>query len=363
MHSLTEKTFIMGNLLSIFLLSLVSLLSGNSEVDFVFFGDAMQHSKQYQTAQRSDGSYDYSECFKHVTDDIQAADYAVINLECTLGGAPYSGYPCFSAPDEYAAQLVNDGFDLLLTANNHCLDKRDRGVVRTIDQLDKLGVPHIGTYKNKAAREKALPMIVNLKGINVAFLDYTYGTNGIRIQGDVVVDYIDKKLIARDIEAARKAGAQAICVNMHWGVEYTLKPVKEQMDLAQFLVDQGVDLIIGGHPHVVEPFEMRHSDKWDKDVLLVYSLGNVISNMDKVDCRGGAMVKVALKMEDGKVKVVNPRYKLFFCQKPADGHNYMVIPENKPELVAPSQKSMFDNFMSRTHDLVMKNNINVPQDK
>lgn len=342
------------------LLSLVQLLSGNSEVDFVFFGDAMQHSTQYQAAHRADGSYDYSECFRHVGDDIRGADYAVINLECTLGGAPYSGYPCFSAPDEYAAQLVKDGFDLLLTANNHCLDRRDRGVRRTIAQLDSLGVPHIGTYANASARRKALPLIVSLKGIRVAMLDYTYGTNGIRIQGDVVVDYIDKALIRRDIAEARKAGAQAICVNMHWGIEYTLKPVQEQKDLAQFLIDEGVDLIIGGHPHVVEPFEMRHSAKWDKDVLLVYSLGNVISNMDKVDCRGGAMVKVGLKMEGGKVKVVNPRYKLFFCQKPAEGHNYMVIPEDKPELVAASQRAIFNNFMKRTRELVMANNRDVP---
>lgn len=350
----------MSNLLSIMLLSLVQLLSSGNEVDFVFFGDAMQHSKQFETARRSNGTYDYSECFSLVKSDIEAADYAVINLECTLGGAPYSGYPCFSAPDEYAAQLVADGFDLLLTANNHCLDRRDKGVVRTIEQLDHLGVPHIGTYVNKAARDNALPFIVNLKGIKVAFLDYTYGTNGIRIQRDVVVDYIDKKLISDDIAAARKAGAQAICVNMHWGIEYTLKPVKEQMELAQFLVDEGVDLIIGGHPHVVEPFEMRHSDKWDKDVLLVYSLGNVISNMDKVDCRGGAMVKVGLKMKDGKPVVVNPRYKLFFCQKPAEGHNYMVIPEDKPDMVVASQRAIFNNFMQRTRDLVMKNNVDVP---
>lgn len=352
----------MTNLLSIMLLSLVQLLSANSQVDFVFFGDAMQHSKQFETARRADGTFDYIECFRYVKPDIEAADYAVINLECTLGGSPYSGYPCFSAPDEYAAQLVSDGFDLLLTANNHCLDRRDKGVVRTIEQLDKLGVPHIGTYTNSAARDKALPFIVSLKGIKVAFLDYTYGTNGIRIQGDVVVDYIDRKLISSDIAKARRAGAQAICVNMHWGIEYTLKPVQEQKNLAQFLVDEGVDLIIGGHPHVVEPFEMRHSDKWDKDVLLVYSLGNVISNMDKVDCRGGAMVKVALKMEGGKVKVVNPRYKLFFCQKPVSGHNYMVIPEERPDLVSPSQRAMFDNFMKRTHDLVMTNNVDVPQE-
>ena len=175
------------NLLSILALSLMSLLAGNAEVDFVFFGDAMQHSKQYEVARRADGTYDYSACFKHVQSDIEEADYAVVNLECSLGGAPYSGYPCFSAPDEYAKQLQTVGFDLFLTANNHCLDRRDKGAVRTINKLDEWGIPHIGTYINKADRAKRLPCIKDFDGIKVAFLDYTYGTNGIPIQKDVVV--------------------------------------------------------------------------------------------------------------------------------------------------------------------------------
>ena len=310
----------------------MSLLAGNAEVDFVFFGDAMQHSKQYEVARRADGTYDYSACFKHVQSDIEEADYAVVNLECSLGGAPYSGYPCFSAPDEYAKQLQTVGFDLFLTANNHCLDRRDKGAVRTINKLDEWGIPHIGTYINKADRAKRLPCIKDFDGIKV--------------------------------DAARAAGANVLCVNMHWGIEYTLTPVKEQKDLADFLIDKGVDLIIGGHPHVVEPFEVRHSDKYNKDILLVYSLGNFISNMSDIDCRGGAMVKVKVKMKDGKPVIDSPRYKLFFCQKPGAGDNtYQVIPEDKPELVRADSRETFKRFMQRTHDLVMSKNVNVPQDE
>lgn len=352
------------NLLSILALSLMSLLAGNAQVDMVFFGDAMQHSKQYEVARRANGTYDYSACFKHVQADIEEADYAVVNLECSLGGAPYSGYPCFSAPDEYARKLQRVGFDLFLTANNHCLDRRDKGAVRTINKLDEWGVAHIGTYINSADRYKRLPFIKDFDGIKVAFLDYTYGTNGIPIQQDVVVDYIDKKVIAADIAAARAAGANVLCVNMHWGVEYTLTPVQEQRDLADFLIDEGVDLIIGGHPHVVEPFEVRHSSKHDKDVLLVYSLGNFISNMSDIDCRGGAMVKVSLKMKDGKPVIDSPRYKLFFCQKPGAGDfTYQVIPEDKPEMVRADSRGTFATFMQRTHNLVMSKNVNVPQDE
>jgi poly-gamma-glutamate synthesis protein (capsule biosynthesis protein) len=350
-------------LLSILMLSIVSLLQSNNTVNLTFVGDAMQHAPQLTAAQQSDGSYDYSPCFQHLIDDINWADLAVVNLECPLGGKPYTGYPCFSAPDSYAKQLRDVGFDLFLTANNHCLDRRDKGLVRTIHVLDSMAIPHIGTYVNQQERDKRIPYIVNVKGMRIAFLDYTYGTNGIRIQGDVVVDFIEQKRITEDIALARKRGADAICVNMHWGIEYTLKPVAEQRTLADFLVAQGVDLIIGGHPHVVEPFEMRYSKEYDKNVLLVYSLGNFISNMSDIDCRGGAMVKVSLRMENGHAIVVEPRYKLFFVQKPRSGsENYVLIPEARPDLLRPDCKSDFTRFMQRTHDLVMSNNIGVPQE-
>lgn len=350
-------------LLSILMLSIVSLLQSNNTVNLTFVGDAMQHAPQLTAAQQPDGRYDYSPCFQHLIDDINWADLAVVNLECPLGGKPYTGYPCFSAPDSYAKQLRDVGFDLFLTANNHCLDRRDKGLVRTIHVLDSMAIPHIGTYVNQQERDKRIPYIVNVKGMRIAFLDYTYGTNGIRIQGDVVVDFIEQKRITEDIALARKRGADAICVNMHWGIEYTLKPVAEQRTLADFLVAQGVDLIIGGHPHVVEPFEMRYSKEYDKNVLLVYSLGNFISNMSDIDCRGGAMVKVSLRMENGHAIVVEPRYKLFFVQKPRSGsENYVLIPEARPDLLRPDCKSDFTRFMQRTHDLVMSNNIGVPQE-
>ena len=208
----------MSSYLSGVFLSLLSLLGNSGDVDFVFFGDAMQHAPQFEAARRG-STYDYSECFQYIEPDIKGADYAVVNLEVSLGGAPYTGYPCFSAPDEWAAQLQRSGFDLLLTANNHCLDRRDKGVVRTIEVLDRLGIPHIGTYVNSAARAKLLPYIETIKGLKVAFLDYTYGTNGIPIQKDVVVDYIDKKVIAADIAAARRAGGPGLWVEMHWGIE------------------------------------------------------------------------------------------------------------------------------------------------
>ena len=348
------------NLLSILMLSVVSLLQSNHTVNLMFVGDAMQHAPQITAAEQPDGTYDYAPCFQYVEDDINWADLAVVNLECPLGGKPYTGYPCFSAPDSYAQQLLTSGFDLFLTANNHCLDRRDKGLVRTCHLLDSLGIPHIGTYPSQQDRNQRIPYIVNVKGMKIAFLDYTYGTNGIPIQGDVIVDFIDQQLIADDIALARERGAHAICVNLHWGIEYQLKPVATQRTLADWLVTQGVDLIIGGHPHVVEPMEVRYSKEYDKNVLLVYSMGNFISNQSDIDTRGGAMVKVSLRMENGRAIVVEPRYKLFFVQKPASrGENYVLIPEARPDLLRADSKGEFTRFMQRTHDLVMSNNIGV----
>ena len=350
-------------LLSILMLSLVSLLQSNQTVNLTFVGDAMQHAPQITAALQADGTYDYSPCFEYVKQDIAWADLAVVNLECPLGGKPYTGYPCFSAPDSYARQLRDVGFDLFLTANNHCLDRRDKGLVRTCQALDSLGIPHIGTYTDQQERDRRIPYIVNVKGMKIAFLDYTYGTNGIPIQGNVIVDFIDQQHIEQDIALARERGAHAICVNLHWGIEYQLKPVASQRDLADWLVTQGVDLIIGGHPHVVEPMEMRYSKEYDKNVLLVYSMGNFISNQSDIDTRGGAMVKVSLRMENCRAVVINPRYKLFFVQKPvSQGENYVLIPEARPDLLRPDSKSEFNRFMQRTHNLVMKHNIDVPQE-
>ena len=352
------------SLLSILMLSIVSLLQSNNTVNLTFVGDAMQHAPQITAAQRADGTFDYSDCFEYIKEDITWADLAVVNLECPLGGKPYTGYPCFSAPDDYAVQLRDVGFDLFLTANNHCLDRRDKGLVRTCKTLDSLGIAHIGTYPNLQERNRRIPYIVNVKGMKIAFLDYTYGTNGIPIQGNVIVDFIDQQQIADDIALARERGAHAICVNLHWGIEYTLKPVASQRTLADWLISQGVDLIIGGHPHVVEPMEVRHSKEFDKNVLLVYSMGNFISNQSDIDCRGGAMVKVSLRMENGCAVIVEPRYELFFVQKPkARGENYILIPETRPELLRPDSKGEFTRFMQRTHDLVMINNKNVPQEQ
>ena len=359
----------MNSLATILILLLTPLLQsvwGEQEISLLFAGDAMQHGPQITAARQHDGTFDYSPCFTLLEDEIEEADYAVVNLECPLGGAPYSGYPAFSAPDAFARRLHDSGFDLLLTANNHCLDRRDAGLCRTIATLDAMDIPHTGTFLSPKHRSEVSPLIIEVKGLRIAMLSYTYGTNGIPIQRQVVVNYIDRDRIAADIDTARARGAQAVCVNLHWGIEYRLLPVEAQRSLAHWLVEEkGVDLIIGGHPHVVEPMEIRHSTRWDKDALLVYSLGNFISNQTDDNSRGGAMALVTLTTRGGKIKSITAGYRLFFCQKPSHNGsgcpNYQLVPSYRPDLVRPDSRQAFDSFVGTARRILNEHNVAVPE--
>lgn len=308
------------------LISLVHLVFGLDQAEIVFAGDAMQHKAQIDAAHKGGGVYDYTGCFADIEPMIKSADYSVVNLETPIGSSNFTGYPCFNSPSAYARALQDAGFNLMLTANNHTLDRHDRGLHQTIDSLDAIGVEHIGTYHNAAARDTLLPFVKNIAGIKVGFLNYTYGTNGIDVQGEAVVDYINKELISADIARLRDKGAEIVTVAVHWGDEYKLVHNVHQSRLADFLVDEGVDLIIGSHPHVIQPMEIRRSDKHEKDVLIVYSLGNFISNMKTRDTRGGAIVRVRLTRGfDGVARLNNAAYRLVFTVPGATGENFKVV--------------------------------------
>lgn len=347
-------------LLAIMLFTLSSLFSGNDGASIVFAGDAMQHKAQIDAAAKGGGVYDYSGCFDAIAPYVDAADYAVVNLETPLGGAPYTGYPCFSAPDSYADALVDAGFDLMLTANNHTLDKRDKGMVRTLDRLDEICVDHIGTYRDHQERDSVIPFLRDINGFRVAFLNYTYGTNGIELRTPAVVDYIDRELIKKDIAKARELGAEIVTVCIHWGVEYDLLPSQSQKRLADFIVQSGADIIMGGHPHVIQPMEMRRGDD-DRNVLVVYSLGNFISNMKTRDTRGGAIVKVDLSRDaEGKAVVKDAVYRLVFTVPPVAGGNFRLVPAERCD--APAWSANCKAFERSAEAVFNKHNIGVARD-
>lgn len=332
------------------------------QATLLFVGDAMQHQAQLDKAKElGKGAYDYSDCFKLITPIIQEADYAVCNLEVPLGGGnDYTGYPCFSAPDSFAASLKNAGFDLMLTANNHCLDRRGKAAKRTLWALDSLGLDHVGTFRNQEERDSLVPLIKDINGFKVAFLNYTYGTNGIQPDNGIEISYIQKDKIHREVELAKNKGAEIIVVAMHWGIEYVLLENNVQRDLADFLIEEGADLIIGGHPHVVQPMKVVHNDKENKDVLVVYSLGNFISNMKTADTRGGAMVWATLtRDENGKAKFYEADYELIFAAKPDNLHNFRVIPASMEDSIPSWQQQHWEIFKRGALKVFDKYNIKV----
>ena len=255
-------------------------------------GDTMSHMPQTNDAYDAEtGEYDYTTSLQYVKPWIEAADYAVSNLETTLSGGPnYSGYPAFNSPDALAHALKDAGFDLLSTANNHSLDKRFNGLSRTLDVLDEVGLSHVGTYRTQEEYDANSGIVVaDVGGISVAFLSYTYGTNAVPVaEGKEFsinlfnTDYMttlstpDTEKIQREMAAARALDTDLIAVIMHWGVEYQTKQNRYQEQLADLLFEEGADLVLGGHPHVLQPMELRTLED-GRTGFLCYSLGNFIS--------------------------------------------------------------------------------------
>ena len=321
-------------------------------------GDLMQHQPQINAAFNGKG-YDYTDCFALVKDIISDADVAIANFEVTLGGKPYKGYPCFSAPDEYLAAIKDAGFDVLTTGNNHCLDTRQRGLERTIDMMDSLHIPHLGTYKNAKERDNAYPLLVEKNGFRIALLNFTYATNGLRVQAPNIVNYIDKTQIANDIKKAKSMNPDIIIAIPHWGIEYSLLPNKPDKDLADWLFAQGVNHIIGGHPHVLQPMERRNPTAENGGNILVYSLGNYISNQYMDNTVGGGMVRLDFIKEGDKVKLVNYGYMLTYCSRPRNSgkKNYRIVPVEMDDQLNAGDKSIRDKFLRTINGIFEKHNV------
>ena len=332
-----------------------------TEVSLLFAGDAMQHQAQIASARTTDG-YDYSGCFEAITDEVAAADYAIVNLETPCGGSPYTGYPCFSAPDEFPIALQQAGFDLFLTANNHCLDRYSRGAQRTLHLLDSIGVDHTGTYASQESFERFHPLMVQVKGIRIAFLNYTYGTNGFTPTLPLIVNYINRDKIKKDIRRAKELNAELIVACLHWGDEYQLLPNAQQKELADLLTDEGVQLVIGAHPHVIQPMELRYDAQGNPRALIVYSLGNFISNMKTRDTVGGALVKVTVARDSmNRVVLQSAQYTLVYTRRPTmTTENFKVVPAEQ-EVTAHPQRPHLKGFLQKAREIFSKYNKGVTE--
>jgi poly-gamma-glutamate synthesis protein (capsule biosynthesis protein) len=270
----------------------VSFLPEYKPVTLVFVGDIMGHIPQIQAAYNPQTKeYNYDRCFRYVRKYIEPADLAIANLEVPVAGRPYSGYPGFSSPDALLDGLKKAGFDILLTANNHVIDRGSAGLERTIRQIENRGMLHAGSYIDKSQRDSIYPLCIDVKGIKIAFLNYTYGTNADFIPRHNIVNYIDSQQIAIDLRKAESLGADIKIAVMHWGTEYELQSNEIQQKLAHFLVKQGVNLVVGAHPHVVQNAELFYY-KDSVAVPVFYSLGNFLSNQRKPNTNGGILLRI-----------------------------------------------------------------------
>jgi len=301
-------------------------------------GDVMSHMPLTNDCYvKETDSYDYSHVLQYAARQLEHADFAVANLETTLAGGPeYSGYPRFNSPDELAYNIKDAGFDLLCTTNNHCLDKGIKGLNRTLDVLDQAGLPHVGTYRSQTERDETSGIYVaDAGGISVAFLAYTYGLNGYRLPDDQPyaanvfnTDYYtsvsnpDYELLKKDLAAARALDTDLIAVITHWGWEYHTKQNSHQEKLAQFLVEQGADLVLGGHPHVLQPYETVTAvgeDGEERTGFVIYSLGNFISNQNFDDHSKDLATKTTAILDleltkdpDGNTSLTDVRYTPYY---------------------------------------------------
>mgnify|MGYP003306025695 FL=1 len=333
-------------------------LFAQERITLLFVGDLMQHDAQIKSAKTADG-YDYTDCFKHVKEEIGRADIAVANLEVTLGGKPYRGYPSFSAPDEFLYAVKDAGFDVLLTGNNHCLDRGSRGLERTILMLDSLDIASAGTYINEEERRERYPLLVEKNGFRIVFLNYTYATNGLEPVAPRIVNYIDKVKMKEDIADARRMRPDAIIACMHWGIEYRLLPQKAEKDMADWLLAQGVDHVIGSHPHVLQPMEVKRDAHTPAKHLVVYSLGNFISNMSKENTDGGAMVRMELVKYSDIVQMRSCDYSLVWTSRPflSGKKNFEIYPSGYIDKPIDNKEFMYMNrFLKNSRMLFEKNN-------
>lgn len=312
------------------LLCLASVTMAQAQsLKVIFAGDLMGHGPQHKAARTADSSYDYTPCFRFVEDYIKSADLAIVNLEVTLAGPPYTGYPQFSSPRELALAAKNAGFDIMTTANNHCMDRGKEGLERTLRVLDTLGIPHLGTYRDREQHDLEHPLMVERNGVRLALLCYTYGTNGIEVQKPNVVNFIDTLEMARDLRVAKEKGADFVITLIHWGIEYALKANPEQEQTARWLLERGCDAVIGGHPHVVQNFTLDanlHNDRYPE--IVVYSMGNLVSNQRDVNCDGGIMIELDLQKNFFDTRVVGCRYMPYWVHRGTfDGlYQYYLVP-------------------------------------
>lgn len=294
-----------------------------TKVTLSFSGDIIQHRPQMTAAQTANGSYDFSGNFAHIDTVWRSVDFAIVNYETTVSvNGKHTGFPLFSAPDDVAKHLYNSGVRYLGLANNHCCDKGMAGIKKSLASFDSIGFRHTGLYADSASSTTIL--MLNKGIFRIALLNYTYSTNGIPIPRGARVNLIDTVKMLRDITRARAdSAATHVVAFMHWGVEYQRKANAAQKQIGLWLRHNGVDVVVGSHPHVVQQIDTVNR--------IVYSLGNFISNQQDRYTDSGITVKLTFERSLPPVIEFIPHW----CDKfaPTRAQKYRVLTERDTILI------------------------------
>lgn len=293
-------------------------------------GDVMMHQQQISTAATDKDGYDFSSYFTHIRKYLDSSDLNIANMEFTLAGKPYTGYPAFSAPDEYARLIAGCGIDVFLTANNHIYDKASKGLSRTLDIYRELQISNnirfTGSASDQAEFERTTPLFIELKGVKIALINATYGTNLGTERHWPKTNYLNNRAMMEKALKVAETQADITIVLPHWGEEYQLWHSHEQEEKAKWLAKNGADIIIGSHPHVAQDAETIIID--DRKVPVAYSLGNAISNMSAANTQLGLMatIKIIRKI-NGSIEALPLEFTYLWCSRPG-GYckSYTVLP-------------------------------------
>jgi poly-gamma-glutamate synthesis protein (capsule biosynthesis protein) len=337
-----------------------------------FVGDLMCHSTQFNYARVEDDSFDFTGVFRGVKKYLSEPDLTIGNLETVIAGKKtgYSGYPYFNAPDDFIYALKNAGFNLLTTANNHALDQGWEGVKRTIDVINEYKIHQTGTFISQEDRDSIRIFLVN--SIKIAFLAYSENTNGLPIPTgkEYVINLIDEDLIKSDIKKAREKPVDIVLVYLHYGPEYNREPNDYQKEIVRNIIEAGADIIIGGHPHVIEPTKYFKTNNTKLDTgFVAYSMGNFISNQRWRYSDAGVILNIQISkniLTDAVyISAVSYLPTWVFKGQTEKGSEYIILSSSIDEndsvhyYLSEGDKKLMKESFDDTHEIINKYNSNI----
>jgi len=337
-----------------------------------FVGDIMCHSTQFNYAKVNADSFDFTGVYKEVKGYLSSADLTIGNLETVIAGEEtgYSGYPYFNAPDDFVYALKDAGFDLLITANNHALDQGWDGVEKTIDVINENKIHRTGTFTSQEDQDSI--RIFQINTIKIAILAYSENTNGVPIPKgkDFVINLIDEDKMSEDISRVREKDVDVVLVHLHYGPEYNREPSDYQEEIVQKLIEYGADIIIGGHPHVVQPFNYFKTNNTNLDSgFIAYSMGNFVSNQRWRYSDAGVILNLEISKnifaDSVFISEINYIPTWVFKGDTEKGREYIILPSELSDedslysfLTANDKKLMREAFYD-TKEIVTKYQTNI----